>query len=1353
MASHGTHFDFDPGRLPVELPVRWGTAPAWTIGSGVPGALDNRILRRAAVSGDYHSYVQWTRPGLTLTQTEILVRFRLAPQDAADGSLKFLHSIAGVRMGGDRWIQAGTEAANARGYLLQYNGSSLAGVGQRLQLLKVTAGGAVVGVVVLATHVLVINPDQWYLARLRADGTTISAKVWHQAVAEPGSWQMSVTDATHASGGAGPVIGHGQGFFDAMAVTTAGETAALPAVGAPPAVPALAVLAGCQDVTLFEDDDVTPIGGAVVDASGNVLLATYSTHPDHPRPWLIRTEDFGESRINFREGTGIIGACTWNVVDKRTDPANQDSGHFTALMTRGGYGRILNRRVLMRQQNADGTWRVLMDGVMVSHRLNDDLASYSVPTRDIRERERTMRAFTRNNGAWSIFPPGPASDYGRSLMSLGGVTATRVLMPGVAGYPGTARTNGPTGAMRVKLDVPAKNRPPLIRGLKRLRELKDWGAPRESYDVTGGAFRPRFTDVIVEWRPIDGSGNPTGAWVRLVDMPQIAGTTVEAGNVFVPGVGKGLTVWNATWNDLTITLNSLDPAVLPAHLQRVQVRVLSNRAPSEEAPIYGEGNIGDLVKAVLDGKTSDADTAPVRYNIAAMASFVGRGFYGRWKITEPWDNALQALAEKVWKPTGYAPAIVDGLVHPIAYALPGADVALAEFTNANTISADWSHGGEDVVTLAQFEFPRDYVEPNDPEEPTEPWQRVAERLQKYDRKAASASIHGRKVLTYNGEMFRSITFDPGGVSSAAELAAETGRDLAMRRLVEAIDRFAEGAPHMEAIAHHRVIQVPLGGGLFRPARPGDWAIMGCTWLPDYRTGRRGMNRLVQIVAVNPLDEVSSSYALVDAGPLNQPLPQVVVNAVQAEPDGTVSVNVGELPYHGTKPVDAAVQFAVADVQPAVDSTDWVYLTRAQKPGRYYSRPLPAGTTAWVRWRGEREGERPSAWSAAVSVTVVGPARIGEVAVSVGAGGVPVVTWSALPGTLGVQVRWAVYAFDETPPEPGLLGSSADVNASLGTYTIPVVLLQGERIRVTVTAYPGWTGAAVSGAAGQVSNPVDAIDPETNPVVFDPNIWTIGAEKVGAGDAGTTMGEQVTQSDGANTFTILRGRQSSPRMRNGDTWTFPVPYAFTPSAIVKAMMCATFHNGLSTALPMYLRLLTEMTPATLKLVAELVQPGVTTLRTAAFAAGALDSVGDQRLTVALGANTPANDSNYTIQFDVYLDVEAFGTSQSANLTLGFYSSPDGTTWTLRGTRSYNVGPTTSFDSLTLTNQTITLTVGGLGSAAKFKIVVESLTPSGGGRIVTTNNSGDEVRWNTAADTVQSATAHSDSGVEYEVVGVS
>ena len=1093
MAQFFTGFSaFDVGVLPPEFVPTWGDNNRWRIVTGGAGGTNNRQVRYDGVSP---ALLQWTRPGVVLTDAELVVRFW--------GDVTWGIGIAALRTAGERvWKDvAYINSGDARGYTLGIE--SPPGADARLVLYRITTGYPLA----LASTPFPWAAKRWYLARFRVNGTNLKAKVWADGDAEPGAWMLETADATWASGGVGLWSGYvPNNAYDFINVATAGDTAAVGGTEPGPVVPpVLSVIAGVQDITMYEEDDTTPFGGAIVDPdTGEILQALYSTHPDHPRPWLAPIVEAADSSINFRDpGSSIIGMLRLEWNDQPTIDGDQDSGHFTSIMHVRGKDRIVGRRVVVRQQAADGTWAILMDGPMSGPELTEDKAGYWTNAKDIRERERALRLFTRASST-SLFPAGVVKPYGvmqyrDSSMSL----RKLVLVPETDGHPGLTENIGASLGLyqaRIKLDIPKVGWTEW--SADNLARLQAYGRPIPVYEQ--GGYRDVHDGVVVEWKPEAG-----GEWKRLERMPVMMFLSIfsgEAPNVFqtTDGTIDIFTNPNASQRALRyVVMNSFNPDDLPAHNARVKVRVIANLAPTDDVPLWGEGNLGQLLKDAYDGKYSEPGAPTIRYNPDAMQRLIDRNFLGRWKIPELASNGLAWLGEHVYKVIGYAPALDEQFrINPVSGELPSADDDVTEFNDNNTEpGAGWRRGPEDIVTRVTFSYQRDYVIPNDPANPRSTYERMRQVDQPLERIHANASLHGERTVSFKPETMRAVTADPGGSKRTPEGVVETGRETGERRANDLMDRFSDGTPRTTAVSFMDQVTIfdpLLNGGLggVRRARVGDWGKVSLSWLPDPVTGRRGCNRMMQILAMRPLDGIAAEYDLADAGPWGQPLPQVTVTDVQTELDGRISVVVGALPYHGDRPVEARVEYAVSGTEPARLSDEWKVLTRTGTPGKFYSPQIPTDAVVWVRWRGERSRERASSWHAAVTLVMPVVARITGVRLAIDPEtGIPTVTWEPLPTAAAVRIFYAVHApGTAVPAQP--YGASLDRAVGNLSAPLPVTLRQREQVSVYITAYPGWSGAAATGTAGESSNVVTA--QFVSATVLMPHIKPVPSEEAETG---------------------------------------------------------------------------------------------------------------------------------------------------------------------------------------------------------------------------------------------------------------
>jgi hypothetical protein len=825
-----------------------------------------------------------------------------------------------------------------------------------------------------------------------------------------------------------------------------------------------------QRVTFFQDDDVTPLVGTVV--GGVVTDPSFSTDLAHARPWLDEAENIGESELKFAEGTSTIGQLTFKLLDKRTVANDQTSGFFTALLAAAtgsyfGNTQLLGRRVLFEQQEYDGTWHTLLDGVVSSVKMIDDeIVTYQVALRDILERGRKVRAWVKADQT-TVFPyVGPASAYGRKKKTDAGgavVDATDPIFLGVPGSFGTFRQAFDDGATTRWGQVEFLDNPSRRQLVVKYEELwKKYG----QYVITGQTNVLGLLDVgeyrnmIVEWSAAGG----LGPWTVLPTMQMnigivLAGSSPDlaTNNAFV------IVTDNGSRRLLHIKMNG-PRALMPHDGDVIFVRVRSNMEPSEDVPQYFEENGAVLLRKLMDGDYSDPDVPPqMRYDSARVTALEVETPILRGKITAPADDLKGWLQKNWYAPLGYAPALRNGLIYPIRYAMPDASVPLVEFNDGNTqFPASWEHGMDNVITRVTFKYKQDVIPSFDPTlqgSLPEPQEIDAE----YSEIATHAAVLlGTNELTYEPETFRVVVPTDSGGQPSAEFMVNDAERIAIQRVNEALDRFSQGAQQI-------ILRARVSDPAVRDALEGDWAIVNLSWLPDYLTRKRGCYRLAQITKQKRLNKAWKEFTLLDAGPHGIPVPQVTVGALAANADGTLSLPVTALPvFDVAYTAEAEIQYALGEAMPVANSSLWMpFGPRIDATVTARSPWLPPGK-AWVRYRGNHEGRRPSAWASAGSVIV--PAAIGVYDYTLSeTAGVPQLIWRVSSGAAGVRVYYELYA--DGAPAPTVLTNHADFAAGAdgqNTVTLGVALSPLDQIAVKIVPYTGFGGGAVSGTAGTES---------------------------------------------------------------------------------------------------------------------------------------------------------------------------------------------------------------------------------------------------------------------------------------------
>ena len=167
------------------------------------------------------------------------------------------------------------------------------------------------------------------------------------------------------------------------------------------------------DLTLFGDDDVTPILGTA-DVDGNPIEPSFTSltvEDGGVRPYLDVPDRGPDESVDPLSCTARISAMTVRLLDKR-QACDQATGILTGLLPDAeNYNQLVGRRVVVRRLTANLEVFVLCDGIVSSVRMRDDLVTYDVYLKDRSERLRKTSLFQKNNTI-SVFPEGLRDGYG-----------------------------------------------------------------------------------------------------------------------------------------------------------------------------------------------------------------------------------------------------------------------------------------------------------------------------------------------------------------------------------------------------------------------------------------------------------------------------------------------------------------------------------------------------------------------------------------------------------------------------------------------------------------------------------------------------------------------------------------------------------------------------------------------------------------------------------------------------------------------------------------------------------------------------------------------------------------------------
>src|SRR5690606_2916462 len=252
---------------------------------------------------------------------------------------------------------------------------------------------------------------------------------------------------------------------------------------------------------------------------------------------------------------------------------------------------------------------------------------------------------------------------------------------------------------------------------------------------------------------------------------------------------------------------------------------------------------------------------------------------------------------------------------------------------------------------------------------------------------------GEKVHEIDGIIFRALS-GADGSPVTGDITDETGAQAAEQRARETLDRWLLGGQ----ISACR----PMASA-FPGLRVGDCAVYSPSWRPHFATRQRRGPRLAQVLSIREVHPAWLEVMLVGGGPAAAPLGQPTLGALSVNDDGVVSVPVTAVPAGG----EAAVYYAVSATQPPSDSPIWTFLGRLSAPGTIQTPPLSAGSTVWIRARGEAHGRLPSPYTIPISIVVPSTPRVSGVRILI-ADGVATVVWQPNQVAAGVRIYWDVH---------------------------------------------------------------------------------------------------------------------------------------------------------------------------------------------------------------------------------------------------------------------------------------------------------------------------------------------------------
>lgn len=797
------------------------------------------------------------------------------------------------------------------------------------------------------------------------------------------------------------------------------------------------------DVTFFNDDGLIPLVGSA-DSGGFVAEASYYTGTGCPRPWMKIPDRWGDVQIDFRTGSADTGAMTVEVVDKRTDPADQATGHITANVA----GRCVNRRAVVRRFREDlGVHVVVLDGICTGYSIESgSVVTYRFNLRDTRDRER-IPLFERNE-TLSLFPErGPILGYGAD--DFAGTGATGYLLPPVSTFVGNYVAN----------DSNSGSLPTSIRSGRVGAGLFS-GFPALDFS-DGSSYYP---DVTIRWRSTLITAPEVG-WTYLRNMPapdtdqwtvwnafgnlqeisEVAAFFTDEVASAVDGDLGGLIVIGFT-PLVNLYFASEDAADLPGDGQLIEVQVLHAGEPTEDLPLYYDGTFGDLLRRVWDGEYNITDPR-IRYDEDRLEFLSTATPRARMIVTERAESMKDWLADNVFAPIGYAPRFdTRGLLYPVSDAIPPIEF-LPELDADNVVfeGTAWDHSADNAVHEVDFTYRREFLADVD----------GTDILTSQEIRARIISPTARDVMAdpveYNPVTVRSTGSGPGAV--IGDVSRELGAILARQRADVMLNRYRYGAPVLSA-------RVRSGDPVAAALLPGDWVRVTLSWLPDYATSIRGIDRVMQVIGTVDDDVATRTLTLEDGYSVDdEDIPVLpTFGSITFDSAGRAVAPILAVPSGGT----VRVEYAVQQLQPAEDSSEWLLGAVLTTPGNVTSTVVPPGGNVWFRARAFTAAGEPSAWVVAAAVQAgVAPFAFSFTITPQGSG--YVAAWSVTPQTLGVRIDWGVH----DPLVAVTYTDTIDLPAATASTLISPTVNIGQRLTVRLTPWSDFDAGAgeVSGSPG------------------------------------------------------------------------------------------------------------------------------------------------------------------------------------------------------------------------------------------------------------------------------------------------
>ena len=635
------------------------------------------------------------------------------------------------------------------------------------------------------------------------------------------------------------------------------------------------------DLTVFEDDDVTPILGTA-DLYGDPVEPSFTTLTEAQggvRPYLEAPDTGPDESVDPVQCSARVSALTVTVLDKRTDPCDQATGVLTAaLPDAGAVSQFIGHRALVRRLTLNLEIFPLLEGVVSAVRLNADKVSFDIYLKDLHERPRRTDLFT-NNRSISIFPEGLTDGYGWSE------AAQDYLIPAADEATGTFHIE----LLGSYIQVTGSHASDPISDV-----MAEVGVPDDEF---------HFPNLFLRWRQ-------AGLAHELDPWNEIPGEHLLALNRFSFPTTSAFS--RAPGGPLDIELGPELGYPTPSDGEDIVFQLLYNGATSEDFPYFWDnGTVGDLYRAVLDGEFSGGPLG-VTYDDAAMEDISAATPRVRFIETEVAKDGLEWLTANVNLPFNILP-VLDGdkALSPIFGDFPAAGaLPFLDISNIEDLAADWAHEDSNAVGQVRFTYIREALAPTTSTvlqragphthvlvevtvtETLPLWRLLVTRevvVEEID--AASSTTVKTDPLEIKPVTVRVFgTLDDAGVlRPLTTLADEWPYQFARSRGQDLIDRYKFGAPLVSGARASRSDPYVLA------ARTGDWFSVDLPWLPNYTTGQRGGEMIGQILSFQDVDYSVRSFGLVIL-PLASltALDPPVIDTVTLNASGQVEVTLSDL---------------------------------------------------------------------------------------------------------------------------------------------------------------------------------------------------------------------------------------------------------------------------------------------------------------------------------------------------------------------------------------------------------------------------------------------------------------------------